>query len=54
MRELGRRASLLWHPEGYAKALEMSVCFHRGPVLENMEGRSFPRAFERRQNLFIY
>ena len=30
------------------KALEMGVCYHRGLVLGNMEGRSFPRAFERR------
>jgi hypothetical protein len=30
------------------KALEMDVCFHRGPVLGNMGGRFFPRACERR------
>jgi hypothetical protein len=26
----------------------MGVCVHGGPVLGNMAGRSFPRAFERR------
>jgi hypothetical protein len=37
-----------------AKALEMGVCLHRVPVLGNMGGRSFPRAFERRVKfLFI-
>jgi len=35
------------------KALEMDVCFHRGPVLGNMGGRSFPRAFESRVK-FLY
>ena len=34
-----------------SKALEMSVCFHGGPVLGNMGGSSFPRAFERRVKL---
>jgi hypothetical protein len=24
----------------------MGICFHRGPLLGNMEGRSFPRALE--------
>jgi len=37
-----------------AKALEVGVCFQRVPVLGNMGGRSFPRAFERRVKfLFI-
>jgi len=36
------------------KALEMGVCFYRGPVLGNMGERSFPRAFKRRVKfLFI-
>jgi len=36
------------------KSLEMGVCFHRGPVLGKMGGRSFPRASERRVKfLFI-
>jgi deoxyadenosine/deoxycytidine kinase len=32
-----------------SKALEMGVCFHRVPLLENMEELSFLRAFERRE-----
>jgi len=37
-----------------SKALEMGVRFHGGPVLGNMGGCSFPRAFERRVKfLFI-
>jgi len=35
-----------------SKALEMGVCFHREPVLGNMGGRSFPRAFEKRVIFF--
>jgi hypothetical protein len=31
-----------------SKALEMGVCIHKGPVLGNMGGCSFPRVFERR------
>jgi len=30
-----------------SKALEMGVCFHRVRLLVNMEGRSFPRAFQK-------
>jgi len=37
-----------------SKALEMGVCFHRGPVLGNMGGRSFLRAFERRVKFSFY
>jgi len=36
-----------------SKDLEMDVCFHRGPALGNMEGCSFPGAFERRDK-FLY
>ena len=36
-----------------SKALEIDVCFHRGLTLGNMEGCSFPRAFERRDK-FLY
>jgi hypothetical protein len=35
------------------KALEMSVCFHTGPFLGNIGGRSFPRAFERRVKFLL-
>jgi len=35
-----------------SKALEMGVCFRGEPVLWNMGGRSFPRAFERRVIFF--
>ena len=40
---------LYWGPRRYmrSRALEMGVCFHRGLVLGNMEGRSFSRAFEK-------
>jgi hypothetical protein len=31
----------------------MCVCFHRGPVMGNMDGHSFPRAFERMKT-FLY
>jgi hypothetical protein len=34
-------------------ALEMGVCFRRIPLLGNVEGHSFPRAFER-GNTFLY
>jgi hypothetical protein len=37
-----------------SKALEIGVCFHRGPVLGNMGGRSFLRAFERRVKFSFY
>ena len=36
-----------------SKALEMGVCFHRGPVLGNMGGRFFPRKFERRVEFLL-
>ena len=42
-------APLLGTPKDVqGKDLEMGVCFQRGPVLGNIGGRSFPRAFERR------
>jgi hypothetical protein len=44
--ELGG-GSFAGDPVGYErKALEMGVSFHRGPLLGNMEGCSFLRAFE--------
>ena len=36
-----------------SKALEMGVCFHRGPILGNMGGHSFARVFEEVWNFFI-
>jgi hypothetical protein len=36
-----------------SKALEMGVCSTGTPFLGNMEGRSFHRAFERREK-FLY
>jgi len=36
-----------------SKALEMGVCFHKGLILGNMGGCSFPRAFERRVKLLL-
>ena len=37
-----------------SKALEMGVCFHWGPVLGNIGGRSFPRDFARRVEFLFY
>jgi hypothetical protein len=37
-----------------SKALEKGVCFHTAPLLGNMEGRSFVRAFERRKKNFLF
>ena len=52
--ELGGRALLLGTPKDMlSKALEKGACFHRGPVLGNMGGRSFPRAFELRVSFFL-
>jgi hypothetical protein len=45
----GGTSSLLVTPKNMlSKALEMGVCFYRGPILGDMRGRYFPRAFERR------
>ena len=52
--EPGGRAPLLGTPKVVlSKALGMGVCFHRGPLLGILEGRSFPRAFGRREK-FLY
>jgi hypothetical protein len=48
------RAPLLGTPKDMlSKALEMGYCFHTGPVLGNMLGNSFPRAFERRVKFLL-
>ena len=48
------RVPLLETPKDMpSKALEMGVCFHRKPVLGNVEGRSFLRIFERREKFLI-
>ena len=36
-----------------SKALETGNSLHKGPVLGNIAGRSFPRAFERREKFSI-
>jgi len=36
-----------------SKALEMGVCLHKGLILGNMGGRSFPMAFERRVKFLL-
>jgi hypothetical protein len=36
-----------------SKVLEMDVCIHRGPAFGEME-RRFPRAFERKDNFFLF
>ena len=52
--EPGGGAPLLVMPKDMlSKALEMDVCFHKGPTLGNMEGRSFLWDFERRDK-FLY
>jgi hypothetical protein len=49
-REPGGRAPLLGTPKNMqSKTLEMGACFHRGPAFAEHAGRSFPRAFERRE-----
>ena len=49
------RAPLLRIPKDMiSKALEMGVCFHRVPVLGNMGGSSFRRAFERMVKFLFY
>ena len=55
MRETWRDGSFTGEPKDMLnKALEMGACFHRGPVLGNMEGRYFLRAFDRKVKfLFI-
>jgi len=46
---------LTWDPERYVKqGSEMGVCFHRGPLLGNMEGRFFLRAFLFRGNFIKF
>jgi len=50
----GWRPTLLGTPKGMlSKVLEMGVCLHRGPLLKNVGGRSFPRAFERRGKISL-
>ena len=52
-----RYSKISYNPQihhGLHKALEIDVCFHRGPVLGNMEGRSFLRAFKIRMNYLFY
>ena len=50
----GGRVPLLGTPKDMlSKALEMGICFHMGPILWNMGGHSFPRAFKRRVTFLI-
>ena len=42
------KGSFTVDPEGYAKVLEMGICFHTGPFWGTWGGRSSPRAFDRR------
>jgi len=52
--EPGGRAPLLVIPKDMlSKALEMDVCFPRGPAFGEHGGTLFPRAFERRDT-FLY
>jgi len=48
MKGTWREGSFTRDPERYIKALEMGVCFHRAPILGNMEGCSFLRVSEKR------
>ena len=46
--EPGGKAPLLGTPKDVLrKVLEMSICFHGGPILGNIGGRPFLRAFKR-------
>jgi hypothetical protein len=36
-----------------SKALKIGICFHRGPILGNMGGRSFPGAFQRGEKFLL-
>jgi hypothetical protein len=50
----GGRAPFLGTPKYMlSKALEMGICFHRAPLLGNMEGRSRLRALERRKKILM-
>jgi len=50
MRGTWREGSFTGDPKDMlSKALEMGVCFRRSPAYGSMEGRSFPKAFERRE-----
>jgi hypothetical protein len=50
----GGRAPLVGTPKNMlSKALEMGICFHRGPAFGGHGEHSFPRAFERRKK-FLY
>jgi len=52
--EPGGRATLLGTPKDMlSMGQEMGDCFHTGPVLGNIRGRSFPRAFERRVKFLL-
>jgi len=52
--ETGGRAPLLGTPKFMPiKALEMGVCFHGGPILENMGVGSFIGPSREGRNLFI-
>jgi hypothetical protein len=43
-----------WGPRKICKIrLWKWACFHRGPILKNIGGRSFRRAFKRRVNFFF-
>ena len=52
--EPGGRAPLLGTPKDMVnKALQMGVCFHRGPAFGELERMLIFRSFERRENFFI-
>jgi hypothetical protein len=53
-RELGGRAPLMGTQKDLlSKALEMSVSFHKDPVLRNTRRRSFPMALVRRMKFIV-
>jgi hypothetical protein len=55
MKGTWREDPLLGTPKDItSKALEMGVCFHRGPVLGNIGRRSFPKVFERREKFIFF
>ena len=55
MRGTWREDSFTWDPKDMlSKALERGVCFHRGTVMGNKGGGSFPKAFDRREQFIFY
>ena len=46
-------ASFIGDPEGYVKALEMGVFFHRGPVVGNMDRMLLSKGLREKGEIFL-